>query len=95
MIFCSRELQSTDFPHLHSLMLGGLQSNRLIIDMVGVWGVQLTGVTAIAIFFSICIFFISISVNLVFFTQYNKYAREYLIIMNTMIVLCVCLHKRA
>ena len=84
MIFCSRELQSTDFPHLHSLMLGGLQSNRLIIDMVGVWGVQLTGVTAIAIFFSICIFFYFNFCNPgIFFTQYNKYAREYLIIMIT------------
>ena len=35
-------MKSTDFPHLHSLMLGGLQSDRILTDLVEVWGHQLT-----------------------------------------------------
>ena len=37
-----RGLKQSDFPHLHSLMLGGLHSNQLICDLVTVWGQQLT-----------------------------------------------------
>ena len=41
--FLFREgMRKTDFPHLHSLMLGGLQSNRILTDFVDVWGDQLT-----------------------------------------------------
>ena len=35
-------MKTTDFPHLHSLMLGGLQSNRILTDLVEIWGHQLT-----------------------------------------------------
>ena len=35
-------MSRTDFPHLHSLMLGGLHSNRILSDLVDVWGHQLT-----------------------------------------------------
>ena len=35
-------MSQSDFPHLHSLMLGGLQSNRILTDLVEVWGHQLT-----------------------------------------------------
>ena len=35
-------MSKTDFPHLHSLMLGGLHSNRILTDLVDVWGHQLT-----------------------------------------------------
>ena len=36
------KMKTTDFPHLHSLMLGGLQSNRILTDLVEIWGHQLT-----------------------------------------------------
>ena len=35
-------MKTTDFPHLHSLMLGGLHSNRILTDLVEIWGHQLT-----------------------------------------------------
>ena len=41
-ILFREKMSKTDFPHLHSLMLGGLQSNRILTDLVEVWGQQLT-----------------------------------------------------
>ena len=35
-------MKSADFPHLHSLMLGGLHSDRILTEFVEVWGHQLT-----------------------------------------------------
>merc|ERR1719323_510882 len=37
-----RHLDSSDFPKLHSVLLGGLQSNRILKDLVRVIGHQLT-----------------------------------------------------
>ena len=37
-----RHLDSSDFPKLHSVLLGGLRSNRILKDLVGVIGNQLT-----------------------------------------------------
>lgn len=37
-----RHLDSSDFPKLHSVLLGGLRSNRILKDLVRVIGHQLT-----------------------------------------------------
>ena len=38
----SSGIRTTDFPNLHSLMLGGLHSDRIMTDLIGVVGPKLT-----------------------------------------------------